>query len=566
MTPPLHESILDKLTLLYGLDAAPELLKRLLALAGETVTAPDGLAISERDVILITYGDQVHGEGEAPLATLHTFLKTRLAGAINAVHILPFYPYTSDDGFSVTDYLAVDPALGSWDDVRRMNADFRLMFDAVINHISSQSAWFQGFLRDEAPYRNYFITVDPAADLSQVVRPRTLPLLTPVMTPSGQKHVWTTFSDDQIDLNYANPDVLLDVLRTLLFYVRQGADFIRLDAIAFMWKEIGTSCIHLPQTHAIIQLMREVLNLVAPSTVLITETNVPHEENISYFGDGQNEAQMVYQFPLPPLTLHTLRTGDARALTRWAASLKSSGSQTTFFNFTASHDGIGLRPATGLLDSGDVEALIQLTEAHGGRVSYRSLPDGSQSAYELNISYFDAITHPGITVRQPETAVSRFIVSQAIPLALAGVPGIYFHSLFGSRNDQAGVAATGRNRSINRQKLHCDALTADLDAAGSIRHRVYTRYMHLLTIRTAEPAFHPLGRQTVLDLHPAAFAVERTAPDGSSRVIALHNVSGETAHVTLPGWGGGRDLVTDTACDSPDIALRPYQVAWVKRM
>ncbi len=566
MTPPLHESILDKLTLLYGADAAPELLKRLLALAGETVTAPDGLAISERDVILITYGDQVHREAEAPLATLHTFLKARLAGAINAVHILPFYPYSSDDGFSVIDYLAVDPALGSWEDVRRMNADFRLMFDAVINHISRQSAWFQGFLRDEVPYSAYFITVDPAADLSQVVRPRTLPLLTPVMTPSGEKHVWTTFSDDQIDLNYANPDVLLDVLRTLLFYVRQGADFIRLDAIAFMWKEIGTSCIHLPQTHAIIQLMREVLNLAAPSTVLITETNVPHEENISYFGDGQNEAQMVYQFPLPPLTLHTLRTGDARALTRWAASLKPAGNQTTFFNFTASHDGIGLRPATGLLESDDVEALIQLTEAHGGRVSYRSLPDGSQSAYELNISYFDAITHPGVTVRQPETAVSRFIVSQAIPLALAGVPGIYFHSLFGSRNDQAGVAATGRNRSINRQKLHCDALTADLDAEGSIRHRVYTRYMHLLAIRTAEPAFHPLGRQTVLDLHPAVFAVERTAPDGSSRVVALHNVSGKSVTVTPPGGERWHDLVTDTISAAPEITLRPYRVAWVNGM
>ncbi|MCB9452932.1 MAG: sugar phosphorylase [Anaerolineaceae bacterium] len=564
MTPTLHESILTKLTLLYGADAAPELLKRVLALVAEPAPMPDTLAISERDVILITYGDQVHREDEAPLATLHAFLKVRLAGAINAVHILPFYPYTSDDGFSVIDYRAVNPAFGDWDDVSRLNADFRLMFDAVINHISSQSAWFQAFLRDEAPYADYFITVDPAADLSQVVRPRTLPLLTPVMTPSGEKHVWTTFSDDQIDLNYANPDVLLDVLRTLLFYVHQGADFIRLDAIAFMWKEIGTSCIHLPQTHAIIQLMRDVLNLAAPSTVLITETNVPHEENISYFGNGRDEAQMVYQFPLPPLTLHTLRTGDARALTRWAANLKPVGDQTTFFNFTASHDGIGLRPVTGLLAPEDVDALIQLTQDHGGRVSYRSLPDGSKSAYELNISYFDAITHPGITVQQPVTAASRFLVSQAIPLALAGVPGIYFHSLFGSRNDLAGMAATKRERSINRQKLHYDALNAELDAADSIRHQVYTRYMHLLRIRTAEPAFHPLGGQTVLDLHPAVFAVERVAPDGGSRVVALHNVSGKSVTVTPPGGQRWHDLVTDTVTDAPEITLRPYRVAWVK--
>ena len=122
-------------------------------------------------------------------------------------------------------------------------------------------------------------------------------------------------------MNFKNPDVLLALLDALLFYVARGARFIRLDAIAYLWKRIGTSCIHLPQTHAVIQFWRAVLDEVAPHVLLITETNVPHADNVSYFGDGTNEAQLVYNFALPPLVLHALLRGDATHLTRWAQSL-----------------------------------------------------------------------------------------------------------------------------------------------------------------------------------------------------------------------------------------------------
>ncbi len=311
-----------KLRLVYGEPQASALIERIDRLIAEMTPRPGDFSLSERDALIIAYGDHLHRAGEAPLATLRTTLK-RLALPLSGLHILPFFPYSSDDGFSVIDYRQVDPALGSWDDVRALCADFRVMFDAVFNHISAQSGWFQAFLRGEAPYTDYFITVDPSADLSQVTRPRALPLLTPFETPTGRVDVWTTFSDDQIDLNYANPDVLIAMIAVLLFYVEQGANLIRLDAIAFLWKQIGTSCLHLPQTHLIIQLLRDVLDLVAPGVILITETNVPQRENLSYFGDGTDEAQLVYQFPLPPLILHTLRTGDARRLTELGADCRA---------------------------------------------------------------------------------------------------------------------------------------------------------------------------------------------------------------------------------------------------
>ncbi len=570
---PIRDRIRKRLHQLYGTERGSQTATELFQLVDKASTTAEGdhaLSLSAEDGVLITYGDMVYADDEPPLETLNRLLRETIHPVVNSVHILPFYPYSSDDGFSVIDYFAVDPQLGTWAHIQQLGETFKLMFDAVFNHISSQSAWFQGFLDGKQPYADYFITVDPNTDLSDVVRPRALPLLTPFDTANGRQHVWTTFSADQIDVNVQNPQVLLELIKALVFYVEQGARLIRLDAIAFLWKEIGTSCIHLEQTHLIIQLMRDVLDMVAPSTIIITETNVPHEENISYFGDGTNEAQMVYQFALPPLIYHTLTTGDASKITRWAATLKRRSDRTTFFNFTASHDGIGLRPVTGILSQDEIDALVATTQAHGGRVSFKSNADGTQSPYEMNINYFDAMTHPGITAREPQTAVQRFIVSQAIALSLIGVPGIYFHSLFGSRNDTAGVERSGHNRAINRQKLPVATLQRELADTNSIRQQVYSRYRALLTVRTREAAFDPLGHQTILDLSPAVFAVERYSRDRSARIVALHNIQAEptTLKIAAHGHTHWHDLLTreayTAANDEMAVVLKPYQILWLK--
>jgi sucrose phosphorylase len=308
--------------------------------------------LSERDALVIAYGDHVREPGVAPLRSLNRLLDRHAGGLISGVHVLPFFPSSSDDGFSVIDYRRVEPSLGSWDDISALGRDFQLMFDGVFNHASAESDWFRRFLREDPEYQDWFITVEGNPDLSKVVRPRTLPLLTSFETASGPKKVWTTFSADQVDLNVKNPDVLLALFDVLLAYVKRGAGLIRLDAIAYLWKEIGTSCIHLPQTHRVVQLMRAVLDQVAPDVMLVTETNVPHRDNISYFGDGTDEAQLVYNFALPPLVLHSLVSGNAEALTRWAGTLKLATTKVTFLNFLASHDGIGVTPVRGILSRG----------------------------------------------------------------------------------------------------------------------------------------------------------------------------------------------------------------------
>jgi sucrose phosphorylase len=410
-----------------------------------------------------------------------------------------------------------------------------------------------------------------------VVRPRTLPLLTRFTTPSGAKAVWTTFSDDQIDLNYHNPDVLLEMIDTLLFYVAHGAQFIRLDAIAYVWKEAGSPCIHLPQTHRLVQLLRAVLDAVAPHVALITETNVAHTENLSYFGDGTNEAQLVYNFALPPLVLHTFLTGDAGRLAGWVAGLSLPSQRVTFFNFLASHDGIGLNPARGILSPAEIEALVGRTLAVGGLVSYKDDAGGSQSPYELNVNYFDALAGPA-GQESLDRQADRFIAAQALMLALVGVPGIYFHSLFGSRGWPEGVKLSGRARTINRQKCERAALERELGDPASLRHVVFERYAQLLKARAASPAFHPYGAQRVVRAAggEAVFALLRTSPDGAERVLCLHNVSGRPQPVEVgprafqPGAVRGLvDLIGGRRAPlSSDMTLRlglaPYQVSWLK--
>jgi glycosidase len=482
--------------------------------------------LTERDALLITYADQVRAPDAAPLATLGAFARAQLSGVVSGIHLLPFYPWSSDDGFAVKDFLAVDPAYGTWEDIARLGADFDLMFDGVFNHMSAEADWFRRFLAGDPAFRDFFITVEGAPDLSAVVRPRALPLLTPFAGAGGPRQVWTTFSADQVDLNFRNPAVLAAVVEALLFYVQQGARFLRLDAIAFLWKEIGTPCLHLPQTHHLIQLLRAVLDEVAPTVRLITETNVPHRDNVSYFGDGTNEAQLVYNFALPPLVLHSLQTGSAEKLTRWAQALTLPSSQVTFFNFLASHDGIGLNPVRGILSETEIDHLVARTLERGGFISCKNLPDGTQAPYEMNINYLDALTTPG-AAEPVEWVARRLLTAQAMMLCLQGVPGIYFHSLFGSRGDRMGAEASGIKRRINREKLERTRIEVELAEPGSLRAQVFAGYKSLLELRRSHPCFAPAASQRLLALDARVFAVLRETADGRDRMLCLHNVSAE---------------------------------------
>jgi glycosidase len=562
----MRERLKEHLQFIYDAPTAERLLPEVMRELKAFKTAhpqPDvspEMRLSENDVVLISYGDQIRTAGEAPLVTLRRFMLEHLQPAVNAVHLLPFYPYTSDDGFSVADYLTVDPELGDWNDVRAFRPEFRLMFDAVINHVSASHAWVKGFTAGEARYQDYVMVTDPSLDLSGITRPRTTPLLTPFETTEGTTHLWTTFSADQVDLNYANPEVLLEVLRVLLRYIAEGAEIIRLDAVTYLWKEVGTPSVHHPKTHRVLQFFRSALELAAPYVVILTETNVPHQENISYFGNGFNEAQMVYNFALPPLVLYSFMTEDASSLSDWAASLRTPSTETTFFNFLASHDGIGVRPVETILGQQGIAALAERALAHGGLVSYKRNSDGSESPYELNISYFDALSDPQ-SGEPLTTQVQRFITAHSIMMTLPGVPGIYIHSLLGSRSDHAGVAKTGRNRSINRRKFDLDELTTELSAPKSLRRQVLDNLTALLRIRRRSQAFHPQSPAQILRVGAGIFAVERGEDD--ARIVCLHNVTTQVQSVPVSQLPGAtHDLLTGEKLTT-DVTLPPLSVRWL---
>jgi glucosylglycerate phosphorylase len=517
--------------------------------------------ITEKDVFLITYGDSILSPGQRPLESLYEFLSEKIGQQIPNIHILPFYPYSSDDGFSVTDYFKVNRELGDWNDVEKLSEDYSLIFDGVINHISSESEWFGNYLKGDPEYKDYFIRVEPETDLSRVTRPRALPLLTEFQTSEGIQKVWTTFSEDQIDLNFRNPDVFLKILELIFFYIEKGARYLRLDAIGFLWKEIGTTCLHLPQTHRIIQLYRELVELVKEDFVFITETNVPHKDNISYFGNGYNEAAMVYQFPLPPLLLNAVMTENCRYLTGWAKELKNPSSETGFFNFLASHDGIGLNPVRGIIPESEIVEMADKVKDSGGLVSYKTNPDGSMSPYELNISLYNAIAGQN---ESEEVHIRKFILIHALQMSLSGSPAIYIHSLLGSANDYEGVRNTGRNRSINREKLDRETILKELENPESRRGRIFSGLMKLIEIRRNEKAFHPGAGQRVLNLGDSVFTLIRKSTDLESEILGLFNFSGEKEIVRNPLWGYtlidsvSQEKVTDT------IEMEPLSFHWLK--
>jgi len=562
-----------RLVYLYGEENSERLLERFIQLIGRYGVGlnPDPLISrwSQKDAVLITYGDSILEPDTAPLKSLKKFSDRHLKNRFSAIHILPFYPWSSDDGFSVIDYRQVDPELGNWDDVEALGDNFELMFDLVLNHCSAHSAWFQDFIDGIQPARHYFLQMDPETDLSKVVRPRTSPLLTPFKTRDGEAHVWTTFSADQVDLNWQNPDLLFEFLDILFLYLSRGVHFLRMDAVAFVWKEIGTNCLHLPQTHEIVKLLRDILEIVAPRTVIITETNVPQPENYSYMADG-DEAHMVYQFSLPPLLLHALMFGDSRFLTNWAKRIPKLPSGCTFFNFAASHDGIGVRPIEGILATDERDKMIEQVQKKGGKISWKSNSDGSKSPYEMNITYYSALSDNNV-----DLGVARFLCSQSVVMIMKGIPGIYIHSLLGTENDIEYMEQTGQNRSINRKKWDRDKLNSNITDSNHHQQKIFRKMLDMLRIRSLNSAFHPDSRQTVHDMGAKLFVVERESSDGFEKVLCLHNFSDQTIKIKELAPVDSEFHFQTTPTDilsgqmlrkkASGFVLKPYQFLWLTK-
>lgn len=525
----------------------------------------------ESDILLITYADSILNparQDEKPLLTLYNFLKSRLQDRISCVHILPFFPYSSDDGFAVMDYLAVNESHGEWEDIQRISSEFKFMSDLVINHMSSRSRWFDNFKKRIDPGKDYFFEARPDADVSAVVRPRTSPLLNPVQTEDGERYVWCTFSEDQVDLNFKNPKVLLEFVNIIRHYLEYGVQIFRLDAVAFLWKEEGTPSIHLQQTHEVIKVLRLLIEHYNPQAVIITETNVPNRENLTYFGNA-NEAHVIYNFSLPPLLIYTLIAGNCRHLKTWLMSMPPAQMGTTYLNFIASHDGVGLRPTDGLLQEEEKNQMVSTMQQFGGRITCRRSREGFDKPYEMNISLYDALK--GTIEHGPDKwQLQRFVCAHAIMLALEGIPAFYIHSLLGSENDYAKLENTGRNRSINRSQWEVGPLEEQLENKYSHHSKVFTQLSALIDIRKKQPAFHPNATQFTLHLGLQIFGFWRQSMRRDQSIFCIYNISSETQQVALSdinliGTDNWTDLISGMKIEDQagTLTLTPYQTLWL---
>ena len=372
-------------------------------------------------------------------------------------------------------------------------------------------------------------------------------------------------------LNFRNPRVLLEMLDVLLCYRGHGADWLRLDAAGYMWKELGTPSIHHPNTHRLLQVLRDALAGRA-DLVSVAEVNEPQDTILPYLGSTEAgvESDLVYQFAHFPLAVHALLSGDAGHYKRWLGTLEPfAGRQ--FITVFGSHDGMGRKPVIGLLPDADLERLVTMLAAdHGALPNYALQAGGGRIIYELCATPWSLINRAD--AEEPlQLQVDRYAACAALGLTLRGVPAFYINGLLGVPN-RLDPGQLDENRSINREQFDEQALYAELDARGSQMRRVLERLLHLIAVRAAEPAFAPGGPPLrVLDSPPAVVAV--VADGRGRRVVALTNISAAPQRLRLDtalfNWRrSASELITGAEWTEPaepvwELLLEPYEVLWL---
>ena len=519
-------------------------------------------------VVLITYPDAIYRKDESTLKTLAEFIKNRLGGLSSVIHVLPFLPSTSDGGFSVSNHEKIEENFGDWNDLKNLAITHKVMADLVLNHVSASHPWVHQFLKTEEPGSSYIVAPSQIDIWEEVIRPRNSSLFTNVKTDKGFKNVWTTFGPDQIDVDWRNPYIFLEFLKLLVRYINNGSEWIRLDAIAFIWKEPHTTCLHLDPVHLIVKLLNKCLKIIKPSAVLITETNVPEDENLSYLTDG-DEANLAYNFTLPPLLLEAIYTGQTDLLNNWLSNWNELPTCTSLLNFTSSHDGIGLRALEGIMENNRVHNLLVESEKRGGLVSHRRMSNGKDQPYELNISWWSAMSHIGsdITLLQFE----RFLLSQVFTLSLKGVPAFYLPSILASPNDLDTFRKTGQRRDLNREKFEANKLIDLLKNFDSPASKNISYLSHIVKVRSRLRAFHPEACMKCISTDIDNCIIFQRG-SGEDRVYVICNMSEKCLNIKLLNELDLLELdstkclidnITGSILNVDKFQLNPYQVVWV---
>jgi sucrose phosphorylase len=259
--------------------------------------------------------------------------------------------------------------------------------------------------------------------------------------------------------------------------------------------------------------------------------------------------------------LYTLTTHNSSKLASWAKTIDVVSKEATYFNFLASHDGIGLRPVEGILNAKEKQILVDKVIENGGRASYKNNTDGTQSVYELNINYNDALINKEEDITET-LQVKKILAAHSILLSCVGVPAIYYHSLLGSRNDYEGLEKSGINRRINREKLEYHRISEEINS-DKRRNDIFNGLKNMIEIRKRETSFSPYASQRVLDINEKVFALERINKDTKEKITFIVNVSCEAVEFNYDIKG--KDLLSDKEMEG-SFKLTPYQFIWLKNI
>ena len=519
--------------------------------------------ISEKTSLVISYGDNIYSSQSSSMKIFQKFFQKNLEKLFDTIHFLPFYPSSSDSGFAVKDHYQIDKKIGNWSDLKKISKSKKIMADVVINHASARGLWFKNFLKRKKPGKDYFLTVNSKFNTSKVVRPRDHKLLKKIKIFEKNDYLWRTFSPDQIDLNFKNPSVLLRFIKIIIYLINNGVTIFRLDAIAYLWKQNGTKCINLSQTHEIIKLLRVVTSLLNVQTLIITETNLPEKENLSYFGKN-NEANWVYNFSLPPLLIHAFLFENSSYLNQWSRKLPSTKYGNCYLNFIASHDGIGIRPTEGILNEKTLSSFLKRLKKNGSKFSYRKVQNKSKKVYEANITVFDALRKSDF---DPKGLffLERYVSAHAIMISFEGIPAVYLNSLFGKSNDEAKYIITGNNRDVNRYKWNFNNITTKLRDKKSKQSIFYRNIGALLEIKRKQKAFHPNASRININLGPKIFCFKRISKDKKQSIICMTNLSSKIQTPNFKKIGNYRDLLNSNLKfrEGTALILKPFQTVWL---
>lgn len=430
-------------------------------------------------VQLITYADRITGQDINALTTL---LNGPLKGVFGGVHLLPFYnPIDgSDAGFDPIDHSEVDSRIGSWDDIQALGKDHDLMADLIVNHVSAQSYQFQDVLAKgkESEFWDLFLTKEDVfpqgmsdADQKAIYRPRPGSCFTPMACGDGKTYdFWTTFTDNQIDINVKVEAGIAYLNNVLNKFSANNVNIIRLDAAGYAIKRAGTNCFMLDETFSYLDDLSKQANDLGMETIAEIHSHYQTQVEVA------KRVNMVYDFALPPLILHTLFNNDVEALLKW---LKIS--PRNCLTVLDTHDGIGIIDAgpmgdkPGLLNAEQIDNLVETMHANSNNESRQATGAAASNVdlYQVNCTYYNALGAKDFD----------YLLSRAIQFFAPGVPQVYYGGLFACENDMELLAKTNVGRDINRPYLNADIINESLNKP------VVKGLIELIKIRNDHPAF-----------------------------------------------------------------------------